>query len=327
MTNWKWNGSRWWKFDFHAHTPASEDYGKGPVQTTLKQRTPGEWLLDYMRAGIDCVAITDHNSGAWVDRVKAALSELEAEQPDGFRPVHIFPGVEISVNGGVHLLAILGREKTTSDIDSLLGAAGFSGTKGSGDVVTSKSLIEVVDVIVSANGIAIPAHVDQNNGFFQQTGTTLQQALDCENIFAMELMNPSYQKPQSCIDKNLCWTEILGSDAHHPSGNVEQRYPGSHFTWVKMGSPRIEGLRLALLDGSLSVHRSDRETGDPNEHAPLALESIEISQARYLGRYQPFVVGLNPWLNAIIGGRGTGNRHLSSSFALPFAGRMNCRMI
>ena len=306
MTNWKWNGARWWKFDLHAHTPASEDYGKGPDQMILKERTPGEWLLDYMRAGIDCVAITDHNTGAWVDRVKAALRELEAEQPDGFRPMHVFPGVEISVNGGVHLLAILGLEKSMSDIDTLLGAAGFSGTKGSGDVVTTKSLIEVVDAIISANGIAIPAHVDENNGFFQQRGTTLQQALGCNNIFAMELMNPRYQKPQSYIDKSQCWTEILGSDAHHFSGNVGQRYPGSHFTWVKMGPPHIEGLRLALLDGSLSVHRSDQKTGDPNDHAPLVLESIEISQARYLGRSQPFVVELNPWLNAIIGGRGTG---------------------
>ncbi len=306
MTDWEWNGSRWWKFDFHAHTPASDDYGKGSDQTVLKQCTPREWLLDYMRAGIDCVAITDHNSGAWVDRIKTALNELEWDQPEGFRPIHVFPGVEISVNGGVHLLTILGCDKTTSDIDSLLGAAGFSGIKGSSDVVTTRSFIEVVDAIVSANRIAIPAHVDEDNGFFQQTGTTLQQALDCEDIFAMELMNPAYQKPQSYLDKSLCWTEILGSDAHHPSGNVGQRYPGSHFTWVKMGSPSIEGLQLALLDGPLSIRRSDQRTEAPNEHAPLVLESIEISQARYLGRSKPFAIGLNPWFNAIIGGRGTG---------------------
>ncbi len=306
MTDWKWNGARWWKFDFHTHTPASDDYGKGSDQTTLKQRTPKEWLLDYMRADIDCVAITDHNTGAWVDRVKTALSDLESERPEGFRSLHVFPGVEISVNGGVHLLAILGCEKTTSDIDSLLGAAGFSGTKGSSDAVTTKSFTEVVDSIELANGIAIPAHVDENSGLFQLAGTTLQQTLDCKDIFAMELMNPANKKPQPYIDKSLCWTEILGSDAHHPSGNVGQRYPGSHFTWVKMGSPSIEGLRLALLDGSLSVRRSDQETGNPNEHAPLVLESIEVSQARYLGRSQPFAIGLNPWLNAVIGGRGTG---------------------
>ncbi|MDA2937213.1 ABC transporter [Acidobacteria bacterium AH-259-A15] len=306
MTDWKWNGSRWWKFDFHAHTPPSDDYGKGPDQATLKQRTPREWLLDYMRMGIDCVAITDHNTGEWVDQLKTALRELESEQPDGFRPIHVFPGVEISVTGGVHILAILGCDKTTSDIDSLLGAAGFLGTKGLSNAVTHKSFVEVVDAVASAGGISIPAHVDKDNGLFEVTGTTLQQVLDREDIFAMELMNPAYQKPQSYIDTSLCWTEILGSDAHHPSGNVGQRYPGSHFTWVKMGSPSIEGLRLALLDGSLSVRRSDQETGNPNEHAPLVLESVKTSRARYLGRSQPFAIGLNPWLNAIIGGRGTG---------------------
>ena len=32
-------GARWWKFDFHSHTPASLDYGKGPNQAQLKQIT------------------------------------------------------------------------------------------------------------------------------------------------------------------------------------------------------------------------------------------------------------------------------------------------
>jgi predicted metal-dependent phosphoesterase TrpH len=94
MNEWEWNGSRWWKFDFHTHTPASEDYGKGPNQRELKNRTPKEWLLDYMRAGIDCVTVTDHNSGAWIDRLKGALSELENESHADFRPIHLFPGKE-----------------------------------------------------------------------------------------------------------------------------------------------------------------------------------------------------------------------------------------
>jgi len=306
MTDWKWNGARWWKFDFHTHTPSSDDYGKGVNQAALKDRTPKEWLLDYMRAGIDCIAITDHNTGTWIYKIKTALEELESEKPDGYRPIHLFPGVEISVNGGVHVLAILGCDKTTSDIDSLLGAAGFLGDKGSSDSVTTKSFVEVVDAIVSANAIPIPAHVDENNGLFQQTGSTLQQMLSCEQIFAIELMGATFPKPQSYNDKKLNWTEVLGSDAHHPTGAAGQRHPGSHFTWVKMGTPCIEGLRLALLDGPLSVRRSDEEADDPNQHAPLVLESIEISQARYMGRAQPFTTMFNPWLDAIIGGRGTG---------------------
>ena len=144
-------------------------------------------------------------------------------------------------------------------------------------------------------------------GFFSCRGTTLQQVLDCKDIFAMELRNPAYQKPQLYInEKDLRWTEILGSDAHHPSGGAEQSYPGSHFTWVKMGSPSMEGLRLALLDGALSVGRSDQDTGDLNQYAPLTLDSIEVSQARYMGNFQPFTIRFNPWFNAIIGGRGTG---------------------
>ncbi len=311
MTDWKWKGSRWWKFDFHTHTPASDDYGKGPEQAALKKRTPKEWLLDYMRAGIDCVAITDHNSGAWIDKLKEALVKLDGEQQEGYRPLHLFPGVEISVNGGVHLLAILDCDKTTSDIDSLLGDVRFPGTKkGSSDTVTSRSFVDVVEAAALAGAIAIPAHVDANSGLFQLSGTTLQQALDCKDVFAMELMDTGFEKPQTYIDKKLCWTEVIGSDAHHPNGSSGENHPGSSYTWVKMGTPSIEGLRLALLDGTLSIRRSDLGDEDPNEHAPLVLESIEISEARYLGRSQPFVVGLNPWLNAIIGGRGTGKSTL-----------------
>lgn len=306
MIDWKWNGARWWKFELHTHTPASEEYGKGADQAALKARTPKEWLLDYMRAGIDCVTITDHNTGAWIDQIKQALADMETENHADFRPIHLFPGVEISVNGAIHLLAILGCEKSTSDIDSLLGAAGFTGTKGSSDAVTTKSFVEVVGAIVSAGGIAIPAHVEEDNGIFRQTGNTLQQIFDCAQVFAMELVDATFQKPQPYINKKLSWTEVLGSDAHHPLGNPGQKFPGSRFTWVKMGSPSLEGLQLALMDGLLSVKRSDQTTDDPNRHASLVIESIEVSQARYMGRAQPFRLEMNPWLNAVIGGRGTG---------------------
>ena len=120
------------------------------------------------------------------------------------------------------------------------------------------------------------------------------------------MIDPDYEKPRIFADKKLGWTEVLGTDSHHPSGNSKKKYPGSHFTWVKMGAPSIEGLRLALLDGSLSVVRSDGEEDKPNERAKIVLESIEVSQARYLGRAEPFKIGFNPWLNSIIGGRGTG---------------------
>lgn len=313
MSTWNWNGARWWKFDFHTHTPASEDYGKGPDQAQLRSRTPREWLLDFMRAGVDCVAVTDHNSGAWVDGLKQALDELRREQPEGYRELFLFPGVEISVNGGVHVLALFDCEATSAQVTALLGAVGFSDTFGRSDGVTTKSFAEVVSEITRAGGIAIPAHVDENSGLLATfAGTTLKQAIECADIVAMEVVDLAWTKPALYTDTKTAWTEVLGSDSHHPAGNAGQKYPGSRFTWVKMGHPSIEGLRLALLDGSLSVKRSDQTTGDPNGHGALVIENVEIAEARYMGRSssgdgsRSFSITLNPWLNAVIGGRGTG---------------------
>lgn len=304
----EWNGSRWWKFDFHTHTPASYDYGKGPHQAQLRQRTPRDWLLDYMRAEIDCVAVTDHNTGEWIDQLQQALKDLEDEQHDDYRKLYLFPGMEISVNGGIHVLAILDPSEDTAAIQSLRGAVDYHDTSGKNDGVTRKSLVEVVEKIVSASGIAIPAHVDGPKGLFEElSGKTLEQALDCNHIFAMELMNSDYSKPSLYTSKKMRWTEVLGSDSHHPSGGSGDRYPGSHYTWVKMGCPNIEGLRLALLDDEdLSVRRSVQEQGNPNEHASQVIESLEVSGARHVGIEKPFKISFNPWLNAMIGGRGSG---------------------
>jgi len=304
---WDWASAKWWKFDFHNHTPASDDYGKGPDQAQHKQISHKDWLLNYMRQGIDCVAVTDHNSGAWIDPLKQALQELASEGHADYRPLYLFPGVEITVQGNIHILAIFGLDKTTSDIDSLLGAVRYRATKGKSDGCSECSAVEVIDEIARSGGLAIPAHVDQANGLFTVcTGNTLEQVLDNKCVFAMEVTDLAQAKPQLYIGKNLNWAEVLGTDSHHPSGTGGQRYPGSHFTWVKMSEPSYDGLRLALIDGSLSLKRSDRFSGDPNTHGQLAIESIVVDDAKYLGRGQSFSCQLNPWLNTIIGGRGTG---------------------
>lgn len=304
---WDWASAKWWKFDFHNHTPASDDYGKGLDQAQHKQISHKDWLLNYMRQGIDCVAVTDHNSGAWIDPLKQALQELASEGHPDYRPLYLFPGVEITVQGNIHILAVFGTDKTTSDIDSLLGAVRYRATKGRSDGCSECSAVEVIDEIARSGGLAIPAHVDQANGLVTVcSGNTLEQVLDKKNAFAMEVTDLAQAKPQLYIGKNLNWAEVLGTDSHHPSGTGGQRYPGSHFTWVKMSEPSYDGLRLALIDGALSLKRSDRFTGDPNTHGQLAIESIVVDDAKYLGRGQSFSCQLNPWLNTIIGGRGTG---------------------
>lgn len=308
-----WAGSKWWKFDFHTHTPMSDDYGKGSNQAQLKSITPRDWLLNYMGAGIDCIAITDHNSGDWIDVLKDAQESLKAECLPGYKEVYLFPGVEISVHGGIHILAIFSAEKTKADIDSLLGAVGYDGEHGKCDTCTNLTASDVIKIIESKNGIALPAHVDQKNGLFKEfEGSTLGKVLDCNNLFASEIFDKNFSYPQLYQDRKLNWASVLGSDSHHPNsstGNSHDKYPGSHYTWIKMSKPTIEGLRLALLDGnSLSIIRSDDCSVNPNDFEHMIIEEITIKNAKYIGQGEghEFRCKFNPWLNAIIGGRGTG---------------------
>jgi hypothetical protein len=189
-------GAKWWKFDFHNHTPKSDDYGKGPNQVALKSRSPREWLLDFMSAGMDCVAVTDHNSGEWVDSLKDALALLDSEKPTGYRAMTLFPGVEVSVNGGIHIIALFDPSVAGSKIVSLLSKCGFSGQYGKTDDCTLKSCAEVIELIQQEGGIPILAHADADSGLFKdQNGVTLKQSLRADGLLAMELIDPAYALP------------------------------------------------------------------------------------------------------------------------------------
>ena len=307
MTERQFSGARWWKFDFHTHTPASGDFMQGADERSKADVTPESWLREFMKKGIDCVAITDHNSGAWINLLKGKLRELEQDKPDWYHPLYLFPGVEISAHGGVHILAIFGDDKSTGDIDSLLGAVGYSGTRGASDAVTNKSIDEVVDTIAHQGGIAIPAHVDKEKkdhpkGLFHLLGPTLEKVLDNKNIYSMELRDSDYKKPRLYVDKKLQWTEVRGSDTHFREDNF------GTFTWVKMDEPSIEGLKLALMDGTASVNRNMDD--DPNRHAEYVIDEISVENAKYMGRSQSLNCQFSPFLNAIIGGRGSGKSTL-----------------
>ena len=311
--HWRYPGAQWWKFDFHTHTPASRDtYWHRSNHTTL---TPQQWLQRFMNAGIDCIAITDHNSGAWINELKAAYEGMQQNQVNGFRELHLFPGVEISVHGGFHLLALFDTDKTTSDIDTLLGAVEYDGTKGDSNGVTRKSAVEVLEAVVRAGGIPIPAHVDADKGLLRlrddtSTSTvldanTLRQIFKCQDIVSMEVIDRSKPKPALYEESKLSWSEVLGSDCHSFRG---QNPAGSRYTWVKMENPSLEGMRLAMMDGEgFSIRRSDDpETFDPFQFPSRFVEAVEIKEAQYMGNGEAARLPFSPWLNALVGGRGTG---------------------
>lgn len=331
---WSYPGSRWWKFDFHTHTPASRDsyWSKNEIKLS-----PEQWLLRYMAAEIDCVAVTDHNSGEWIDRLKDGYSRMKEQAdagspPDGFRELTIFPGVEISVSGGTHVLAIFDPTANTASATSLLGAVGFpSNLHGftesvDGAAVTSASIVEVLEAIKRAGGIPIPAHADDVKGILQcqsdsaspvMDANTLRGVLEVEGLIAVEWSDRSKGFPECVRKEETRFAKVLGSDCHSFQG---RRVPGSAYTWVKMAMPNLEGLRLALLDGNdVSIRRSDEGDFEPWNLPAHRICSLEIDKARYMGNGQPTRINCSPYFNAIVGGRGTGKSTLVHALRLVFA--------
>ena len=95
------------KIDLHVHTPASYDFKDKTV-------TAEQIVQQAINTGLRGIAITDHNTGSFVDKVKEAAK--------GYR-LAVFPGVEITCTGGeegIHVLAILDVDKDQKHIESLL---------------------------------------------------------------------------------------------------------------------------------------------------------------------------------------------------------------
>lgn len=300
-------GSRWWKFDFHTHTPASLDY-RGD-----KAITPEAWLSDYRNAGMNAVIVTDHNTGGWIDTLKIALEQLKA-QDAGWQDFTIFPGMEITCNGGVHLIAILDTDKTTADIDALRGAVEYKGTAGDSDGVTSLSVEQVIDKIHDVGGVAIAAHIDQPKGLLESikdsnTRLPILQKLDAvevvENTHAdLGLLNSNFSR----------LAHVIGSDSHHPNK------VGRAYTWIKLSKPNLDGLKLALLDAEIAIRRSDESAQSPQTLPSHWIQSLTLENL-HLRRngHGELKIKFNPAYNAVIGGRGSGKSTLIECLRLTLA--------
>lgn len=299
-------GSKWWKFDFHNHTPASLDY-KGD-----KAITPRQWLQGYLDNGIQCIVVTDHNTGGWIDKLKAELAGLKQQDAATWGTMTLFPGMELSCNGGVHLKAIFDPAKGTADIEAIRGSVGYMGTPGDSDGVTSQSVEQVIRAIQSFGGIACAAHVDQPKGLLASLTDhhTLQPIFKL--LDAVEIIDPAATclQPHAAALADMAF--VLGSDSHQPKDI------GRRFTWVKMSAPSIEGLKLALLDPESAVRRSDRCANYPQQLGHPKIKSITVEKLR-LRQKDPLTIHFNPSYNALIGGRGSGKSTMLECLRLGLA--------
>ncbi len=253
---------------------------------------------------IEVLAITDHNSVGDVPAFRAAAES---------QPISILPGFELTSHEGVHILCLYPSETSNDQLERYLGEFAIRDTEPS-SVPSEKNFCDVLPHVRSQGGIAIAAHVTNDGGLFRVLkGQPRIRAWQDENLLAVQIpgsvedlpadIRPIFKNRNSdyrrmhAPEEGLAIAVVNAKDVAKP---VDLENPAAT-CWIKMDEVSIEGLRQAFLDpGSRIRLHSDRRSGRADEH----MELLELGWEG--GFLDGEVVHLNPNLNVLIGGRGSG---------------------
>lgn len=328
--NIQYKGARWFKSDLHLHTPASQCF-------IDKSVTPEQWVSACVEAGLDCVAVTDHNTGAWIDCIKAAA--------DG-TGLFVFPGVEITCDTSkIHLLVLFDQATTTQNVEDFLITCGISRVCfASEDAHSSMTVSEIAQKANDVGALVIPAHIDEFNGLaYVASVSSLNDFLKLPFIHAVQFVHNEFLDKTLSVKNNQELLSAINSYYGNRTtaigeDNIKSAYQGlqtainlkkrlltfsdnpdstnaakhglsgigSRYTWVKMSdNPTLEGLRQAFMMPERTVHCFDSGKA-PYQLPRLWLRKISVQNTTITKKGESFEVEFNPQLTTIIGGRGSG---------------------
>jgi hypothetical protein len=258
--------------------------------------------------GLDGIAITDHNSGAWVDDVRAAAAKT---------PLVVFPGVEITFAGGkegVHLIALFDPKYGRAEIESLLGNLGLK-PEQYGDITTlvQMDVVNVAKIIRERGGLAILAHANSTRGALSDMrGQQRIQLVQSPYVIAAE--GTDFQD-KDAEQKGKRVTDLLnGSDpdfkrklavyqaSDNPTGKGDGQHAaqgiGTRFSYFKMDDINLEGLRQCMIDPDVRI-RQDFEF--------VTFSYPRIARLKVKGGFLDGAeVFFHDGLNSILGAKGAG---------------------
>lgn len=292
-------GLRFKKLDLHLHTPASKCFADKAI-------TGDQVVTAALAAGLDGIAVTDHNTGNFIDEVKNAAANK----------ITVFPGVELTCSfgkEGIHLIALLDPSKGTADINALLGNLGLSPSQfGDEDTVIAKSPIEVAHIVAARGGVTILAHANSTRGALADARG--QQRLDliaCPDVLgaeATDFQDVAQQQKRTRVvdlldgagDYKRKMAVYQASD--NPSGKNDGKHAlagiGKRVSYFKMDAISIESLRQCLSDPDVRI-RQDFEFSVVRYPR---IVSISVTGGFLDGERARF----HPGLNSIVGAKGTG---------------------
>lgn len=323
-------GTRWHKCDLHLHTPASNCFQD-------KNVTPQQFISKALERELSCIAITDHNTGAWINQIKDAATGTG---------LTVFPGVEITCDTSkVHLLVLFEIDRTMTDIEDFLIKCSIDRINFGAQTTNSpKTILEIAKIANTLGGLVIPAHIDEYNGLGSIGDSSLHEFFSLPSLNAVQvvhkefldkslkvrgnpdlhaIINSYYPTSPSKIDEskisewckpvkkalenNLAITTF--SDNPHEPNNSKHGLDGigTIYTWIKMEEqPSLEGLRQAFLMPGDRVRNIFQSSRNPYTPPKLWIKSVKILDSTITDESNPLIICFNPQLTTIIGGRGSG---------------------
>ncbi|MDE0629030.1 MAG: AAA family ATPase [Bryobacterales bacterium] len=266
---------------------------------------------EAVRLGIDVLAVTDHNSVNSIPAFRSAAQD---------RGVRVFPGFELSSTEGVHVLCLYPLDESTDRLERYLGGFGINNTEPSSDLANAP-FVEILTRVRSQRGIPIAAHVTNKGGLFEVLdGQARVRAWKDGNLLAAQIPGTVEDLPHNIrqIVKNrnadyrrdhapehgLSIAAVNARDVFKPEG-LDHR---AATCWIKMHEVSIGGLGQAFLDPGSRIRLNSKDGEfQPEEHAEL------LSLGWEGGFLDGVSVRLNPNLNVLIGGRGTGKSTIVES--------------
>ena len=325
----EYKGSRWYKCDLHLHTPASKCFEDKSV-------TPDQWVQACRDAELQCVAVTDHNTGAWIDSIKAAAEGTG---------LIVFPGVEITCDTSkIHMLILFDKDKTTEDVNDFLIQCGIDrSTFASSEAHSPKTAKEIAEFANAKGGLVIPAHIDDFSGLaYEASNTSFEEMMDLPYISAVQFVRQEYiekgkrvrgnEELLRAINAPFGEHVVMGEDnilsayngvqtairknkrlltfSDNPESDTSAKHGlagiGKCYSWLKMDeNPTLEGLRQAFMMPERTRNYFE-SCAAPYKMPKLWIRKICVNGTELIESGQSFVAEFNPQLTTIIGGRGSG---------------------
>lgn len=318
-------GLRWYKTDLHLHTKASKCFED--------DATAEEWVDECLKKGLECIAVTDHNSGDYIDTITKAAEG---------KNLTIFPGVEVTCGESkVHLLVLFDIGTGTEKVNVFLHNLGLDKESlGQQDAKVNLPVVEVIERAYKKGAIVIPAHIDQFAGLCEVDHTTRRSIFERNYVYGVQAVHDFFYNNTLTEEEEVKKLERLYGEKHisaplarkwkntlsqakesnlailtfsdNPNGENSSKHGlwgiGKRYTWIKMDEKiTLESLRQALLMSDTRIRNDFESPKKPYSVPDYWIEDIKIKNTSLNSKNQEdCIFQFSPQMTTIIGGRGTG---------------------